>query len=472
MRKTKIVCTIGPASASRETLKEMIRAGMNVARLNFSHGTYESHREMIRRIQLIRAEMKEPVAILLDTKGPEIRIGTFPAAEVELEAGAHFTFTGRPVEGSAEQVSITYPPLARSLKVGDRILADDGKLSFLVRELQDLDILCEVECGGVLRNRKSLNLPYISVDMPFLSDRDKADLLFGIEEDVDYVAASFVRCGEDVAQLRAFLKENGGERIGIISKIENAEGVENFEQILALSDGIMVARGDMGVEIPFRRIPGIQKKIIRRTCEAGKISITATHMLESMIEKTTPTRAEITDVANAVFDGTSAVMCSGETAMGAHPTLVVKTMSDIALQAEHDAEEVDLYRERVIRGNRRDAAYALSDAACTIAKDIGAGCIVAYTGCGCSAEAVSGFRNTTPIVAVTSDPKTAYRLALCWGVSPLTVPEEEASEETFARAVLLAKERGWVKEGDPVVITADVPENLCGQTSLVRIARA
>ncbi len=470
MRKTKIVCTIGPASESEEMLRDMMEGGMNVARLNFSHGTHESHGELIARIRKVRAEVNRPVSILLDTKGPEIRLGTFKEGKITLSAGDAFLLTGRPIEGDEKGVSLSYPPLARSLKIGDRVLIDDGKVILTVVALDDLDIQCRVTMGGVLRDRKGVNLPYISVDMPFLSERDKSDLLFGISQKVDYVAASFVRCKEDVMLLRSFLNDNGGEEIGIISKIENSEGVDNFEEILKLSDGIMVARGDMGVEISFRRIPGIQKKIIRRTCEEGKISITATHMLESMIEKATPTRAEITDVANAVFDGTSAVMTSGETAMGAHPALVVRTMADIVTQAETDAVEVDTYRERIVRGAHHDVAYAISDAACTIASDIGAGLMIAFTFEGTAAIDLSGFRPSAPIIALTPNERTTYRLALTWGVYPITVGQRAFYEGSLAPAFDLAKEQGIAQAGDAVVITADVPAELDRAVSLVRIA--
>ncbi len=470
MRKTKIVCTIGPASESEAVMKEMIAGGMNVARLNFSHGSHDSHAALIARIKKVRCEMNRPVAILLDTKGPEIRLGTFKEGKISLAMEDAFLLTGREIEGDESGVSVSYPPLARSLKVGDRILIDDGKVALSVTSIDDLDIHCRVTAPGTLRDRKGVNLPYISVDMPFLSERDKSDLRFGIEQGVDFVAASFVRSAEDVKLLRDFLDQNGGSEIRIISKIENSEGVDNFEGILALSDGIMVARGDMGVEISFRRIPGIQKRIIRRTCEEGKISVTATHMLESMIEKATPTRAEITDVANAVFDGTSAVMTSGETAMGAHPALVVRTMADIAAQAEADSEEVDSYRERIVRGAHRDVAYAISDAACTIASDIGAGMMVAFTFEGTAAQDLSGFRPAAPILALTPNEKTTYRLALTWGVYPITVSQRAFFESQMAPATALAKQEGWARSGDAVVITADVPTELDRAVSLVRIA--
>ena len=469
MRKTKIVCTIGPASTSESVLKDMIHAGMNVARLNFSHGTHDSHRAIIHSLRAIREELNEPVAILLDTKGPEIRIGTFPEGEVVLEEGQAFTLTGREIEGSAQGVSITYPNLASSLKIGDRVLIDDGRIVLTVTSLDEKDIHCHVLTGGVLRNRKGVNLPNISVDMPFLSERDKSDLLFGIEEQIDFVSASFVRRRDDVRILRSFLNENGGERIGIISKIENAEGVDNFEEILQESDGIMVARGDMGVEIPFQKIPGIQKKLIRRTCEEGKISITATHMLESMIEKTTPTRAEITDVANAVFDGTSAVMLSGETAMGAHPVLAVQTMAGIAMQAEADASDVDLFRETVIRGERTDMSFAISDAVCTIAQDIKARMIVAFTKNGSAATEISGFRPNVPIIAVSSDSLVPYSLALAWGVYPIAVEDCKDEERALAEAIAYAKKMGIVGRHDPIVMTADVPTHINRSTGLIHV---
>ena len=323
MRKTKIVCTLGPASGSEEVLEQMLRNGMNVARLNFSHGTHEDHKKMIELFRRVRDRLGVPAAVMLDTKGPEIRLGTFEGGKAELRPGARFTHTARQVTGTADEVSITYADLPHQLRPGARVLLDDGHIALRVEECTDTDLVCRVEEGGEIRNRKGVNVPNVHLDFPYLSAQDESDLRFGIENDVDFVAASFVRTKDDVIALRKYLDYYGGHKIRIISKIENIEGIENFEEILKYSDGIMVARGDMGVEIEYERLPGIQKRFIRECYRAGKMVITATQMLESMIHSTTPTRAEITDVANAVFDGTSAIMLSGETAMGDHPALVV-----------------------------------------------------------------------------------------------------------------------------------------------------
>ncbi|MBP1575992.1 MAG: pyruvate kinase, partial [Oscillospiraceae bacterium] len=322
-RRTKIVCTLGPASASESVMEQLLRAGMNIARLNFSHGSHEGHKEMIDRFRKVRDKLGLPAAVMLDTKGPEIRICTFEKGSVELQPGDTFTLTTRPVEGTKEMVSITFEDLPRQLKKGDVVLLDDGRLSLEVTETNETEIHTTVTEGGTLSNRKGINLPGIHIDMEYLSEQDKSDLIFGTEMDVDYVAASFVRTADDVIAVRKLLDYYGGKKIKIISKIENLEGIANFKEILACSDGIMIARGDMGVEVEFEKLPGLQKKFIRSCCQQGKMVITATQMLESMITNASPTRAEITDVANAVFDGTSAIMLSGESAMGAHPVRAV-----------------------------------------------------------------------------------------------------------------------------------------------------
>ena len=373
MLKTKIVCTIGPASRSEKVMTEMLKAGMNVARLNFSHGDHASHKEVIETFRRVRERLGKPAAIMLDTKGPEVRIGTFKEGQIMLNEGDTFTLTAREVEGDETCVSMTYPELPSQLKVGDRVLIDDGRLEMHVKELTETDVICTVVTGGSLSNRKGVNIPNVHLDLPYLSETDMADLRFGVENDVDYVAASFVRSAEDVIAMRNYLDYYGGHNIRIIAKIENMEGIENFEEILKHANGIMVARGDMGVEVNYERLPGLQKRFIRRCYQSGKIVITATQMLESMTHNTTPTRAEITDVANAVFDGTSAVMLSGETAMGDHPALVVKVMGKIAAQAEKDAFEIGAYR--AIASHERDvgdATNAICDAACTTARDLNA----------------------------------------------------------------------------------------------------
>lgn len=469
MRKTKIVCTIGPASSDEAVLRELIKNGMNVARLNFSHGTYDNFKLLINRIKKIRRDMGVPVAILLDTKGPEIRLRNFRDGECEIRSGDLFTLTGRDVEGCEKEVSVTVPSLASSLSAGDTILIDDGKVKLTVENTEGQDVVCRVVTGGTVKNHKGVNVPNVHIDMPFISDADREDLLFGIREDVDFVAASFVSRRSDVDELRAFLRKNGGESIRIISKIENAAGVANFDEILEASDGIMVARGDMGVEIEFERIPGLQKTFIRRTCAAGKMSITATQMLESMIENTTPTRAEITDVANAVFDGTSAIMLSGETAMGKHPALVVKTMAGIAVQAENDAADVDPYVETASREVRENPLLAICDAAVTMANDMHAGAIIAFSTTGLTARGVSSFRPAQPIIAPTPEMKTYHQLSLSWGVYPMLTYVQSHSDALFEVAVECAKKSGFVKPGDLAVVTAGIPVGKAVGTNLIKL---
>ena len=370
MKKTKIVCTLGPASSNGETMKAMLEAGMNVARLNFSHGTHEQHRKTIETFRRVRDQLGIPAAVLLDTKGPEIRIGDFINGSEMLEAGDVFSLTSEDCQGTKERVSTTYRGLPGQVEKGTRILIDDGRIKMEVTSVTDTDVVCRVIEGGKIKNRKGVNIPNKSLDLEYISEADRSDILFGIEMDVDYVAASFVRRGSDVKELRQLLNDNGGEKIKIISKIENTEGIENFRDILELSDGIMIARGDMGVEVDFERLPGIQKKFIKECCRAGKPVITATQMLESMMSSTTPTRAEITDVANAVFDGTSAVMLSGESAAGQYPVETVAAMAKIVCRAERDAEDVNQYKFLEVESDEKDIANAIGHAACTTAKDI------------------------------------------------------------------------------------------------------
>ena len=455
MLKTKIVCTIGPASKSERVMTEMMRAGMNVARLNFSHGDHEYHREIIETFRRVRDKLGKPAAIMLDTKGPEIRIGTFKEGKITLAEGDLFTLCTTPCEGDRTRVSVTYADMPAQLKEGDRVLIDDGRIEMTVESLSDTEIACRVQVGGELTNRKGVNVPGVRMDLPYLSEQDKADLRFGVDMDVDYIAASFVRTADDIIAMRNFLDYYGGHKIRIIAKIENMEGIENFEEILQQAGGIMVARGDMGVEVNYERLPGLQKRFIRRCYQSGKIVITATQMLESMIHNTTPTRAEITDVANAVFDGTSAVMLSGETAMGDHPALVVKVMSKIAAQAEEDAFEIGSYR--AASGHERDAGDptdAICDAACTTARDLGAAAILTVTRSGYTAQHLSKFRPAEPIVAATPDEKTYNQLALCWGVYPIRALLQPDTNVLITHAIDCAKSYGYVKIGDRVVVTA------------------
>ena len=473
MLKTKIVCTLGPASNSPEMIEKMIRAGMNVARLNFSHGTHEEHAEVIDRIKEARKRLGVPLAIMLDTKGPEIRIGKFAGDEAELKSGSSFLLRTRDPEKEGDEggVWISYADLPKQISPGARILLNDGAIELVAREVcpDDGTIRTEVMEGGVIKSGKGVNVPNVHLDMPHLSERDKSDLIFGIEHDVDFVAASFVRCREDVIGMRKFLDYHGGHSIKIISKIENLEGVDNFSEILARSDGIMVARGDMGVEVDFERLPGLQKRFIKECYQSGKMVITATQMLESMIEKPTPTRAEISDVANAVFDGTSAVMLSGETAVGKYPLLAVRAMARIAEQAEKDAVESDAYNDMKYVIDEDDVTAALCDAACTTARDIRAKAIVTLTTTGKSARRMSKFRPTQPIVAATPLEKTFHQLALSWGVYPVLSLRQETLERLLVHAVDCAKELDLVAPGDLVVIAAGVPVLTPGNTNLLKV---
>ena len=469
MRKTKIVCTIGPACADEAVMEEMLKSGMNVARFNFSHGTHDYHKKMMTAFRRVRDRLRLPAPVLLDTKGPEIRLRQFESGKVLLKAGDTFTLTTREIMGNEREVSISFSDLPRQLYAGIRLLLDDGRIALTVIEVNGTDIVCRVENGGPLSDRKSVNIPNFHIDMPYLSAQDEADLIFGIEQDVDFVAASFVRCKEDVIALRKFLDYHGGHAIKVISKIENIEGVNNFDEILRHSDGIMVARGDMGVEVEFERLPGLQKRFIRKCYQSGKMVITATQMLESMIHSPTPTRAEITDVANAVFDGTSAVMLSGETAAGDHPALVVKTMARIAEQAEKDAFEMDAYRGIQYETVLADVTNAICDAAATTARDMFAKVIIAVTKSGLAARCVSKFRPSQPIVAATPEKKTFHQLALSWGVLPVLALNQTDTDRLFIHAIDCAKQVDIVAPGDKVVITAGVPLNIEGMTNLLKV---
>ena len=470
MRRTKIVCTLGPASRNEEVITQMLKNGMNVARLNFSHGTHEYHKESIEMFRRVRDSLGVPAAVMLDTRGPEIRVGDFEGGSAELSKGSEFTLTTRDIMGNDHEVSITYRDLPSQLAAGQKVLIDDGRIMLTVKECTATDIVCTVKDGGPISNHKGVNIPNVHLDMPFLSDYDKRDLIFGIENDVDFIAASFVRSGEDVIAMRKFLDYHGGHSVKIISKIENIEGVNNFDDILRYSDGIMVARGDMGVEIDYEKLPGLQKKFIRKCYQSGKMVITATQMLESMIHNATPTRAEITDVANAIFDGTSAIMLSGETAMGDHPARVVKVMAKIATQAEKDAFDMEVYRGIQYDTDMTDTTNAICDAACTTARDVNARAIIAVTKSGHTARRVSKFRPCEPIVAATPESKTFHQLSLSWGVYPVLALNQSNEESLFVHAVDCAKQIDVVKKGDCVVITAGVPVNTTGNTNLLKVA--
>lgn len=469
MRKTKIVCTLGPATEDPALIRQMILGGMNVARLNFSHNTHEDHRRRIEVIKELRKELECPVAILLDTKGPEIRLRNFKNDKTTVIDGQAFTLTTAEVDGDNTVASITYHKLPAEVTAGDKILIDDGKIHLEVIETTDTEIRCRVLHGGVLSNHKSINIPNIRLSLPYLNEQDKQDLLFGIEQDVDFVAASFTRCKEDVIALRKFLDYNGGHSVRIIAKIENIEGVENFDEILCHSDGIMVARGDMGVEIEYEKLPGLQKRFIRRCYQSGKMVITATQMLESMVSNPTPTRAEITDVANAVFDGTSAIMLSGETAAGQFPLESVRVMAKIAQQAEEDARLLGINRNIPYDMDASDTTNAVCDAACTTARDIKANAIIALTKYGETARRMSKFRPAVSIIAATPVEKTFHQLALSWGVYPVLARYQKTSDELFIHAIDCAKQIDAVQDGDRVVIVAGIPLDTSGSTNLLKV---
>lgn len=467
MRKTKIVCTIGPACDSEEMLRAMMLAGMNVARLNFSHGTHAEHQVRIDRIKKLRTELGLPIAIMLDTKGPEYRIGTFEDGKITLNTGDTFTFTTEPVTGSSERVSVSYPGLARDLEAGDTVLVNDGLIALTVTATTDTDVICRVTAGGVLSDRKSMSFPNKVLKQDFLSEQDKRDLLFGIENDVDFVAASFVSRKQDLVDLNTFLRENGGKDITVIAKIENQPGIDNIEEIFTECAGIMIARGDMGVEVPYEELPSIQKELIGKCRLLGKRVITATEMLESMTHNIRPTRAEIADVANAVYDGTSAIMLSGETAAGRYPVEAVRTMDAIARKTESHTDDARLLGLRC--RNRMNITAATAHAACTTAKDIGADAILTVSQAGITAQMVSSFRPETTVVALLLEEQVQRQMALYWGVEPITMPRAENTDELVELAVQSAEKAGLIRHGDLVVITAGVPVGISGTTNMIRI---
>ena len=468
MRKTKIICTMGPATDDEKVLRELMLAGMDVARLNFSHGSHEEAKSRIDRIKKIREELDIPVAILLDTKGPEIRIKTFKDGKVTLNEGQTFILCTDDVEGDETQVSITYPELVKDIHAGGVILIDDGLIELEVINIKSNKIICEVKNGGVLSDRKGVNVPNVSLSMPYMSDKDREDILFGIKEDVDFIAASFVRTADDVLEIKQLLEKNGGKNINIIAKIENAEGVENIDTIIHASSGIMIARGDMGVEIAMQDLPVIQKKLIKKTYGAGKVVITATQMLDSMIRNPRPTRAETTDVANAIYDGTSAIMLSGETAIGKYPVETVKTMAMIAERTENDIDYIKRL-EKMDFDSKMDVSNAISHATCTTAHDLGAAAIIALTYAGGTAKQLSRFRPKCPIIAPTLNQKARRQLNLSWGVVPIMSESRSNTDELFDHAVECAETTGIIKNGDLVVITGGAPMGISGTTNIMKV---
>ena len=481
MKATKIVCTLGPASSDEQVMRRMLEAGMNVARLNCSHGSHEEHLEKIETFRRACAGLDRPAAVLLDTKGPEIRLGEFADGKVKVSKVQKFSLrqppkAGQSAEpGTAEGVSISFAGLADQVTQGLMILVDDGKIRMRAEEVKDGNIICTVLDDGWVSTKKGVNVPDIHLNMEFLSERDKSDLLFGIENDVDFVAASFVRTVEDVRDLRNFLCENGGDHIKIISKIENPEGIRNFDEILEASDGIMIARGDMGVEVDYATLPGIQKTFIDKCNRTGKPVITATQMLESMISEPMPTRAEITDVANAVFDGSSAVMLSGESAAGQYPVEAVSVMTRIVQQAEEDLRHMPdrartsaAYRD--FEEGEADVSTAISHAACKAASDIGARALIAVTCSGYTARMMARFHPAQPIIAATPEPRAARQLALVRGVLPILIKSETDFNQLMDAAVCSAKGRGFLEVGDRIVISAGLPLNVPGTTNMIRVS--
>ena len=467
MKKTKIVCTLGPASETEEVISAMADAGMNVARINFSHGTHEEHAQKIAVIKKVRAEKNIPLPILLDTKGPEFRIKTFKDGKVFLKEGDPFTFTTEDIVGDETRVAVSYQGICADMNPGDKILLNNGLMVFEVVEVKAPNVLCKVVIGGELSNRKSMFFPEKQLNLTYLSEQDKSDLLFGIEQQVDFVACSFVSKAQDILDIRQFLHEHGSDDIDLIAKIENRAGVNNLESILEVSDGIMIGRGDMGVEIPYEELPDIQKTIINACRMAGKRCITATEMLESMIKQPRPTRAEISDVANAVYDGSSAVMLSGETAAGLYPVQAVAAMARIAAQAESKQQFIQTIDES--RYRIRGIADALSHSACTLARDVKAKAIVVCTRTGGTAKMVSRFRPMIDIIGMTTDERSYRKLALSWGVMPVMSEEYHSVDVLFHFAKCAARDSGLVQKGDTIVITGGTPNGKSGNSNLINI---
>ncbi len=467
IRKTKIVCTMGPNLFEKGLIADLMQAGMNVARFNFSHGDHESHKRNHDEFCRIRDELGLPVATLLDTKGPEVRVRSFKEGKVTLKPGQLFTLTADEVEGDENRVSVTYKNLPQDVKAGNAILIDDGLIGMVVEKVVGSDVICRVNNAGVVSNNKGVNIPNVHLSMPFISEKDRSDIIFAAREGFDFIAASFTRSADDILQMRQILKENDGAGINIIAKIENMEGVENIDEILRVVDGVMVARGDLGVEVPLEVVPSIQKELIQRCLAMGKPVITATQMLDSMIKNPRPTRAEATDVANAIYDGTSAIMLSGETAVGAYPVEAVKTMVKIALAAEADIKN--------IRGFTRanpvatDVTNAISHATVTSAQDLNASAIITVSMSGSTPRSLSRYRPRTVIVGCTSVERVWRQMSLSWGTVPLMIGKESNTDDLFEHAVDAAVAAGIVRDGELVVLTAGVPLGISGTTNLMKV---
>ena len=469
MKKTKIICTLGPSSDTEEVLTKMIQAGMNVARLNFSHGTHEEHLQKMNTVKKVRDKLHVPLPIMLDTKGPEFRIGTFKDGKITLHAGDEFTFTTEDIEGDDKRVSVSFKGICEQMNAGDKILLNNGLIIFEVIQVNKPDVLCKTVVGGVLSNRKSMFFPDKELDMVYLSEQDKSDLKFGVEQGIDFVACSFVSKAQDVIDVRNYLRECGdvNDEIDIIAKIENRSGVNNLESIMKACQGIMVARGDLGVEVPYEELPAIQKQIIRMCRINGKRSITATEMLESMIHQPRPTRAEISDVANAVYDGSSAIMLSGETAAGEFPVEAVQAMARIAKQAEANTQYIAYIEDSQYHIN--NLAEALSHSACTLAHDIGAKVIVVCTRTGGTARMVSRFRPMIDIIGMTTNERAYRKLGMSWGIIPIMSEEFYSVDVLFHYAKRAAIGSGLVSKGDKIVLTGGTPNGKSGNSNLINV---
>ena len=467
LRKTKVICTLGPAVNDEEMIRKLIRAGMDAARFNFSHGDHAEHLERLNKLKNVRDSMGRPVATILDTKGPEIRIKSFETKSIDLEAGASFTLTTRDVVGNGALVAVTYPELHKEVTPGQEILIDDGLVALKVEEIQDQEIRCTVENGGSLSANKSINIPGVHIHLPALTEKDISDIQFGVENDFDFIAASFVRRADDVRAIREVLDRFGGQEVKIIAKIENQEGVDNIDEILALADGIMVARGDLGVEIPAAKVPVLQKQMIRKGLRLGKPVITATQMLDSMIRNPRPTRAEVSDVANAVFDGTSCVMLSGETANGHYPVEALSAMVSIVEEAE---QSIHYWRrfEKNMGVTASNIDDAITHTSCLTAKDLDAKAILVATSSGRTARMICRFRPACPVAALTMHEKVRRQLALSWGVIPFLTGEVNSTDRIFSMSVEVALKEKLVQNGDTVVITAGVPLGRSGSTNLIK----
>ena len=468
MRKTKMICTIGPASQEEDILREIIKSGMNVARFNFSHGDHEEHGRKLERVRRISRELHLPVAVLLDTRGPEIRLCDFENGKVELVEGQKFTLTTEDILGTSERATITYKNLVNDVKPGNSILIDDGLIGLRVEEVTDKDIVCTVLNGGPVSNHKGVNVPGAKLTMPFIDKKDHEDIVYACEMGFDFIAASFVRCKEDVLEIREILKQYNS-KIQIIAKIESVQGIENLSEILEVSDGIMVARGDMGVEVPMEEVPIIQKKIIKMAVHAGKHVITATQMLDSMMKHPRPTRAEATDVANAIYDGTTGIMLSGETANGDYPLEALQTMARIAERTEQDIDYTSRMRKAEATLYQPDTTSAICHATCNIAADLNVQAIITVTMSGFTSAMIARYKPSCPIIGCTTSRLVWRQMNLQWGVSPLLISEENTAEDLFREAVNAALEAGYVKKGDRVVLTAGIPLGISGKTNMLRV---